>query len=171
MNNKQVNKSMIVARLTVTFESSKRDMIEIHTDASFAVFFHRYTCTSARKKSPKEIPTHNRNYATDTMATEAGLLGVLDIISTSYQTRKDPVKSHKLVIYKKRMYRNFFSCEPASLPGGCASYGKSKLGSVIRPYNPNAPMKVSRVQERESRIFRKQPTPIRVIAAEVKIPA
>lgn len=173
---KPIKKSNVVARLTVEFQSGLRESVEIHTDASFNQFFNQYRFISARKKLPKEIATFNRSYSQTLPRgfNQSGLEGMLSLITNSYRAKTNPVVKSKLVIYKKRLYRQLLTIAPDQLPGGGLPIAaRTGLGPVIPKWDKAAPIRISRNQERESRIFRKHPisTGFGRLAVEVKADA
>lgn len=154
--NSSRKQSNIVARLTVEFSSGKREAFEIYTNASFEKFYHLYVFTSLRKKSPKSIPTQNRNYSQALRPTFhlTGLEGMLALISDSFRVKADPIKSSKIVIYKKRLYTKLLTMAPDTLPGGGLPIAKNMhLRPVISAHGLNTSIKVSHRQEKELRKF------------------
>lgn len=110
-------KTTPIARLTITYQSGRREAVEIHADSSFHAFYHWYLYTSKVKKTL--ISTRSRTwYGQISYTSQAGLPDVLIAVGKSFRTHKDPITSSKIVIYKKRLYKKFMSLPADELPGG-----------------------------------------------------
>jgi len=111
-----MNKSNVVARLTITRTDGKKTIVEVSADASFHKFF-RYFRQQGNRRSTKElirVANRNEGIPLPSARERPGLDLILKRLA-NYQSESNPIVATKLRIIKKRAYRKLLSARPDEL--------------------------------------------------------
>lgn len=111
-----MNKSKIVARLTVTREIGVVTMVEVHEDANFSQFYRYYSQEGRRRSTKKLIRTANRNEGLKPWHTAYQKTPGLEMVARIFESMAH-VTNVKVRIIKKRAYKRLISL-PADELGG-----------------------------------------------------
>ncbi len=111
-----MNKSSVVARLTVTRADGRKTIVEIHADASFHQFFRYFRQQGLRRSTKELIRVANRNEGIPVPGARAkpGLELILKRLE-AYQGESNPIITKRLRIIKKRAYKKLLSARPDEL--------------------------------------------------------
>lgn len=111
-----MNKSNVVARLTVTRADGRKTIVEVRADASFHAFFHYFKQQGLRRSTKELIRVANRNEGIPVPSAreKPGLDLILKRLE-AYQGKSNPIVSHRTRIMKKRAYKKLLSARPDEL--------------------------------------------------------
>lgn len=111
------SKSKVVARMTITKRgSSKKTIIEVHSDASFKKFYTWYSQDGRQKK--RFIMTSHRGDGITPYWRQAFEKPGLDVLGDSLQDRMKDIESVQIKVFKKREYKWLLTCAPDQLSEG-----------------------------------------------------
>ena len=105
----------VIARLTLSYQDRTRMIIEIHSDARYASFYHIFRQQGNRRSTKSKVRTGGRHEA-------ASLEGVA--VNWKARERADnPITHIRINIYRRREYRRLVSARPDQL-------GLTKMSSL-----------------------------------------
>ena len=111
---KSSNSKTVVARMTVTRADNSKVIVEIHSDATFIQFYHFYTQQGNKRSTKTETRTASRIEGMPHVNAHLytpGLETVRKVFERPTQWAA-PVRSIKLRILRRRMYRELLQKAP-----------------------------------------------------------
>lgn len=121
-----MNKSKVVARLTIVRADNSRLIIEVHNDSTFSEFFHYYKQAGMKRSTKVLAFTRSRNQGLSHINAQQQTPG-LEVIANSITAssraflgeqngKTNPVTSMKLRILRKREYKKLLHAAPIGMP-------------------------------------------------------
>ena len=101
-----MNKNKIVARLTAIWSDNTRSIIEVHSDATFSVFYRYFTQVGLRRSTKKQIRVANRNEGLYPHYRAYRMTPGLEVIGNRLSAASAQVK---IRIIRKREYRRLLT--------------------------------------------------------------
>ena len=114
---KESKSKTVLARMTITRRgSSKRTIIEVHSDASFNKFYTWYS--QEGRKHKRFIMTSHRGDGIMPYYRQAFEAPGLEVLAESLPTRIRDFENAQIKIFKKREYKRLLNCAADQLGGG-----------------------------------------------------
>jgi hypothetical protein len=122
-----MNKSNVVARLTITRADNTKTIIEVHNDSTFSEFYFYYRQTGMKRSTKVLAFTRSRNQGLHHINAQQQTPG-LEVIANSIKAsskallgrgvdgKENPVTSIKLRIIRKREYMRLLHMAPMGMP-------------------------------------------------------
>lgn len=104
-----MDKSKVVARLTVIRVDNTRLIIEVHCDSTFSSFYHYYTQVGLRRSTKTQIRVANRNEGLTPHYRAYRMTPRLEVIGKKLSAAGAQVK---IRIIRKREYRRLINAAP-----------------------------------------------------------
>lgn len=109
-----MQKSKVLARLTIEREVGVKTIIEVHADATFSRFYHFYTQDGRRRSTKKHIRQANRNEGLHPWYAAYRAEPGLEVFAKRFRQMPN-VKKVSLRIIRRRDYRKALEAAPDEL--------------------------------------------------------
>src|SRR3990172_234945 len=112
-----MNKSLVIARLTITRTDGKTTIVEVQPGATFHAFYHVFVQDGRRWSTKRQVRVASRNeglMAINAHRQTPGLEAFAERIAV-FKSVSNPITSMKIKIFKKRVYRRLLAAAPESL--------------------------------------------------------